>query len=178
MAAKAPARYDSTTIALHWGVALSVAILWIIGQTADWLPHGAANTGVWSVHVVLGFILAIGVVWRMIWRRAGGARLPAADAGALHVLAKASHYLLYILLLTVVALGIVNAFVRGYNLFDLFSLPQIGDKALRRPITQWHGLAANILLGVALFHAAAALAHHYVMRDGVLRRMLPARGKS
>ena len=167
------AHYDRTTIALHWATATSVVVLWIIGQTADWIPRGPVKTGYWSVHVVLGFVLAGVLVWRIAWRAGGGRRLPAADPGALHGLAKLTHYLLYGLLLTVVVLGIANAFVRGYNLFDLVSLPQIGDRALRRPITDWHGLAANILLGLAFFHAAAALVHHYVWQDGVLRRMLP-----
>ena len=53
--------------------------------------------------------------------------------------AKATHHGLYLLLLVVIVLGITNAFVRGYNLFDLVSLPQLGDRALRRPIT--HGTA-------------------------------------
>jgi cytochrome b561 len=175
MAARVLDRYDSTTIALHWFVAISVALLWVIGQTADWLPHGALNTACWSVHVVLGFVLAAAVIWRIVWRSGGGSRLPPADAGLLGLAAKGVHYLLYILLLIVLTLGVANAFLRGYNLFDLVSLPQIGDRALRRPVTNWHGLAANILLGVAFLHAMAALGHHYVMRDGVLRRMMPAR---
>ena len=53
------------------------------------------------------------------------------------------------------------------------SLPQIGDRAMRKPITHWHGLAANLLLGLVGLHAAAALFHHYILRDGVLGRMLP-----
>ncbi len=165
--------YDRTTIALHWTTAVSVAVLWIIGQTADWIPNGPVNTAYWSVHVVLGFVLAAILVWRLAWRASGGRRLPAADPGALQAFAKATHYLLYGLLLVVVILGIVNAFVRGYNLFDLVSLPQVGDRGLRRPITHWHGLAANILLGLAAFHAAAALVHHYLWHDGVLGRMMP-----
>ncbi|MCW6512934.1 cytochrome b [Lichenifustis flavocetrariae] len=165
--------YDPTTIALHWATAASVVILWIIGQTADWIPHGPANAAVWSVHVVLGFVLAAILTWRIMWRTSDGRRLPPADSGALQALAKLTHYLLYVFLLVVVVLGIVNAFVRGYNLFDLVSLPQVGDRAWRRPITHWHGLAANILLGLALFHAAAALVHHYLWRDAVLKRMLP-----
>lgn len=36
--------YDRTTIALHWITALSVVVLWIIGQTADWIPDGPVNT--------------------------------------------------------------------------------------------------------------------------------------
>jgi cytochrome b561 len=168
--------YDPLTIALHWATAALVVFLWISGQTADWLPHGPLNTDYWSLHVVFGFALAVVLLCRIVWRRVGGRRLPPAGPAFVHLAAEATHYLLYLLLLVVVALGITNAFVRGYNLFDLVSLPQIGDRALRRPITSWHGLAANILLGVALLHAVAGLAHHYLMRDGVLRRMLPARG--
>jgi cytochrome b561 len=123
--------------------------------------------------VALGFALAVALVWRILWRGFGGRRLPAADSGILHVLAEATHYALYGLLLIVVVLGIVNAFVRGFNLFDLFHLPQLGDRELRRPITHWHGLAANVLLGLALLHAAAALLHYYALRDRVLQRMLP-----
>lgn len=165
--------YDRTSIFLHWAAAASVAVLWIIGQTADWIPDGPVNTAVWSVHVVLGFVLAAILAWRIVWRASRGRRLPPADSGALQVFAKLTHYLLYALLLIVVALGVANAFVRGYNLFDLVSLPQVGDRAWRRPITHWHGLAANILLGLALFHAAAALVHHYLWQDAVLKRMLP-----
>jgi cytochrome b561 len=168
-------KYDRTTISLHWITAGLVVVLWIIGQTADWLPDGPFNTDYWSIHVVLGFALAALIAWRMIWRNSGGRRLPAADAGVLNVVAKATHYGLYLLLLVVVVLGLVNAFVRGYNLFDLVSLPQLGDRAMRKPITEWHGLAANLLLALAGLHAAAALFHHYVVRDSLLARMIPAR---
>jgi cytochrome b561 len=173
MANDASMNYDPTTIALHWITAALVVVLWIIGQSADWIPRGALRTDYWSAHVALGFALAVALAGRIVWRSARGRRLPAAETGALHILAEAMHYALYLLLLIVAGLGVANAFVRGYDLFGVTSLPQIGDLALRRPLTQWHGLAANFLLGFALAHAAAALAHHYVMRDGVLRRMLP-----
>ena len=173
MANEARVNYDPTTIALHWITAALVAALWIIGQSADWLPRGALRADYWSAHVALGFALALALLGRIVWRSFRGRRLPAAETGALYVLAEAMHYALYLLLLLVVGLGVANAFVRGYDLFGAISLPQIGDLALRRPLTQWHGLAANFLLGFALAHAAAALAHHYVMSDGVLRRMLP-----
>ena len=167
--------YDRRTIALHWATAGLVVVLWVIGQTADWFPDGPVNTDLWSIHVISGFALAVVIARLMAWRGTNGRRLPVPDPGILHSLAVTTHRLLYALLLAVVALGIVNAFVRGYNLFDLVSLPQLGDRAWKRPITQSHGLAANILLGLALFHAAAALVHHYAWRDGVLRRMAPGR---
>lgn len=176
MTSIAATRYDRTTIALHWATALLVVVLWILGQTSDWFVDGGwLNTTLWSTHVVLGFALAGLLVWRVTWRAGGGRTLPGADTGALHVLAKATHYGLYLLLIVIVVLGIVNALVRGYSIYGLFHLPQVGDRAWRRPITQWHGLAANIALGLAGFHAAAALVHHYVLRDGLIARMLPDR---
>ena len=169
-----PPRYDPTTIALHWATATLVAVLWLIGQTADWLPdHGWANTGLWSTHVALGFVLAAVLVWRIVWRWDAGRKLPPADAGVLHLLAKAMHVGLYLMLVGVAALGIANAGVRGYSLYGLFHLPQLGDRAWRRPLTQWHGLAANVTLTLAGFHATAALVHHYVVRDRLIARMLP-----
>jgi cytochrome b561 len=36
-----------------------------------------------------------------------------------------------------------------------------------------HELAANALVILAAFHAAAALVHHWILRDRTLVRMLP-----
>ncbi|WP_237480268.1 cytochrome b [Lichenibacterium dinghuense] len=170
----AATRYDRTTILLHWATALLIVALWILGQTSDWFPDGSlANESMWSTHVVLGFALAGALACRLVWRTTAGRRLPAADGGALHVLAKATHYGLYLLLLAVVTLGVANAFVRGYGIYGLFHLPQVGDRAWRHAITDWHGFAANVLLGLAALHAAAALVHHYVWHDGLIGRMAP-----
>jgi cytochrome b561 len=168
-------RYDAATIALHWSTAALVVALWIIGQTADWIPRGPLRANYWSIHLVLGFAFAFVLASRILWRASRGRRLPAADSGLLHLLAEAMHYALYALLLIVAALGVVNAFIRGSSLFGVVNLPQFGDRSLRGPITDWHGLAANILLGLAFLHAMAALAHRYVLKDDVLGRMAPQR---
>ncbi len=176
MANETLSHYDQTTIRLHWATAILVVTLWIIGQTASWLPRGALRLDYWSIHVVLGFVLALLLIGRLVWRSSGGRRLPPSEKGLLHFIAEATHVLLYLLLVIVVGLGVINAFVRGYSLFGWVSLPQIGERTLGRPLTGLHGLSSNILLGLALLHALAALGHHYVLRDGVLRRMLATRG--
>jgi cytochrome b561 len=43
-------------------------------------------------------------------------------------------------------------------------------------VKEIHEIAANALVIVATFHAAAALIHHFVFHDDTLIRMLP-RGK-
>jgi cytochrome b561 len=124
---------------------------------------------------VLGLTLATVLLVRIAWRLGPGARLPAADRGWLARLAGATHYGLYALLAATIVLGVFNAWVHGDTVFGLFTFPKLapGDLLLRRAITELHGDLADIVVIVAGLHAAAALAHHFVQRDSVLRRMWP-----
>ena len=168
-------RYDTTTVWLHWITVALVVALWVIGQTGDLVPRGPLRTGVWSMHVVLGFLTAFVLLTRVAWRAQFGRVLPPVDSGALYWIAKLTHYALYVLLGLVVIAGIVDASYRGFSVFGLWSVPQFGggDAATRHSINEWHELAANLLIVVAAVHALAALGHHYVWRDRLLDRMRP-----
>jgi cytochrome b561 len=76
--------------------------------------------------------------------------------------------------------GVVLTWLRGDTLsfFGLFTIPSpvAADRTLGRSVKEIHELGANLILALAAVHAAAALWHHFVRRDGVLARMLPGRG--
>jgi cytochrome b561 len=165
--------YDKTTIGLHWTTAVLVATQFLIGRTANFLPRGALRLDIWSVHVLFVFtltgVVAVGILWRATLARS----LPPPERGVRHWLAVITHRLLELLLVIMVALGITNVFAHAFPLFNLWHFPKLGDDAFMRSVNAWHGFFANLIVMVALFHAAAALFHHYVIRDGVLRRMWP-----
>jgi cytochrome b561 len=174
-AAAAPARYDGVSIGLHWLTAALVVILWTLGQTIDFFPKGAPKIDARSTHIVIGALLGLVLLARMLWRASAGRSPPLEDSGWLGVVAKVVHYGLYVLLALTVLLGIFNAWQRGDVLFNLYRIPQLvpGDVSLRKTLGWLHGDCADLVLIVAGLHAAAALAHHYLLRDSVLRRMLP-----
>ena len=59
-------RYDATTVVLHWATAFIVVAMWIVGQTADFLPeHSLVQSIVWSSHVTFGFVLAALLAFRI-----------------------------------------------------------------------------------------------------------------
>ena len=167
--------YDKRSILFHWLSALLVIGLWVIGQTIDFFPKGMPRITVRSLHISFGILLGLVLVLRIFWRRTGGTRLPAADPGVLGKLAVGVHHLLYVLMVAIVVVGIAAVWIRGDNLFDLVTVPAFdpSNKALKHDVVELHGLIANILLAVAAFHAAAALWHALVKKNGVLRRMLP-----
>lgn len=168
-------RYDGISILLHWLTAGLVVILWTLGQCIDFFPKGAPKVDARSVHITLGATLAVVLLFRVLWRAGAGRRLPLADSGWLGVTAKVVHYGLYVLVAVTVVLGIFNAWQRGDVLFNVYRIPQLvpGDRVLRRALSELHGDCADAVLILAGLHATAALAHHYLLRDGVLRRMLP-----
>ena len=168
-------RHAHMTIALHWLTAVLVGLLWLIGQTLDFAPRGAVRVDYLSVHMTLGILLGLVLIVRVVWRATKGGMLPPLDSGLMRAVANAVHWALYVLLFVTIGLGIVNAWAHGVSIYNLGRVPQLvpGDRNLMHQIADWHALAANTLVIVAGLHAAAALFHHYVLRDDTLRRMLP-----
>ena len=169
--------YDSRTIALHWLAAALVVGLWLLGQGIDWFPKGTPRSLARSTHIALGAVLALVLIRRIWWRLAGGVHLPRAGNGALDAVTTLTHKVLYLLLVGTVLLGLTNAWVRGDTLFMTLKIPAFdpGNASLRESVEDLHAWAANILLAIAGLHAAAALLHHFVLKDDVLRRMLRGR---
>jgi len=169
--------YDPTSIRLHWATAVLVTLLWGIGQAIDLFPAGFARTNARSVHLVLGTALACVLAWRLWWRATRGKRVGRTSGGAGLAASNAVHATLYLLLTGEVALGLMNAWVRGDKVFGWFKISPlvVAGWDLRHRIGDLHAVGANMLLAVAGLHAAAALVHHFVLRDGTLARMSPRR---
>lgn len=169
--------YDRRTIQLHWATAVLVTVLWIIAQVIDWFPKGAPKIAVRSTHIVLGVLLGFVLLMRIVWRSVSGRRLLPANAGVMGHITRIVHWLLYAGLVSVVLLGITNAWARGDSLFSLFHIPKLypANPQLKPTVESLHKTFANALAIVAGAHALAAVVHHFILRDGVLRRMVPGR---
>ena len=89
-------------------------------------------------------------------------------------MAKATHWGLYALVGAMVAAGLFLTWTRGDSLFNLVKIPAYdpGNRALTHQVQEIHATIGYLILAVAGLHAAAALVHHFVWRDGVLNRML------
>ena len=92
-------------------------------------------------------------------------------------LARFTHALLYVLLFAVPFTGWTMSSARGFPVswFGLFS-SRISCPKISPCMTRWsdtHGTLAWILGGVVALHLGAALKHHFMLKDDVLRRMLP-----
>jgi len=168
--------YDQKTIDYHWLSAVLVIGLWLLGQTIDWFPKDSPRIMARSMHIAFGLLLAFVVIRRIWWRSTQGIKLPKVP-GILGRLAGTVHYILYLLLISVLTIGIAAVWIRGDNIFNLFQIPAFDptNKALRGKVVELHGLFANYLIILAMTHALAALWHQWILKDNLINRMWPGK---
>jgi cytochrome b561 len=172
------ATYNGLAKALHWLVVLLLIGQFIFAWTMPHIGRDTPVTTLISLHFTFGIIILAVAIVRLIVRMVQG-EPPRADAlpvWQIH-LSHVVHWLLYLLLFVVPILGWINASWRGMPIvmFGL-ELPQLVAK--RAAGWQWtgdvHGLLANyVMLALVGLHVVAALYHHFIRRDYVLKRMVP-----
>jgi cytochrome b561 len=163
---------------LHWTMApLIVAMLFIgVGMVAS--VSRAHNTLV-AIHKPLGIALLLLAVLRAAVRITRGAPpLPADMATPQRIAAKASHLVLYALMVAMPLIGWAMLSAAGYpvTLYGPLHLPPIvpHDVELFALLRALHTWLAFALFATVLLHLAAALFHGLIRRDGVFSSM--ARG--
>jgi cytochrome b561 len=169
--------YDPVAMSLHWATALLVVTNFALAETWDWFAKPTAET-MQSVHISLGLLLTAVIVARLAWRLIPGHQMSSLEAGWMRIASKGTHYLLYALLVAQAVSGFVWRWAQGHpvEFFGLFGIAgpfDAWDRASRRPLHTIHEWIGWAIVIIALLHALAAIYHHYVLKDRVLRRMLP-----
>lgn len=161
----------------HWIIAAlvtaSFAIAWIRKPIEDlefrvlWL----------DVHRSIGFvILALTVVQLAVRLSVGPLSRRAGLPTFFWAASRLAHFLIYALLIAMPLIGWAQSSARARQ-FRLFGVPLPPlvrhDRDFAELLGWWHEQLGWLLLALILVHALAALFHHYVLRDNVLRAMLP-----
>lgn len=170
-------RYDLTAQALHWATAIAIVAAFILIQVVEGMPKGEERTAVMALHKSFGVLAFALVVVRAAWRHVSRPPVPPAMPGWMETASRYTHVALYALMVLVPLVGMVMSWSGGrpITVFGLFTLPNLlpENRALKSGAEEVHEVLGNLILILAGLHAAAALVHQYVLKDGLLGRMLP-----
>ncbi|ELY6247256.1 cytochrome b [Cronobacter universalis] len=174
-------RYDGVTLSLHWLTAAGVLFLFASAHIWEWLERGTPlRKGLQAVHISCGILLTVIVIVRLAWRFSGR-RAPSREATspAARFLAGSVHAALYLLLAAQIVLGFLFRWAQHepftfFGIIDLTGWFNV-DPAIKHTLATWHNGVAWAIIALVFMHALAALAHHYVLKDDTLRRMMPGR---
>jgi cytochrome b561 len=172
------ARWGSTAQLLHWLIVALIITQVILASMAEDLPLGMKKLAMYARHKSVGItILGLAVI-RLAWRWANPTpTLPTTLKPYERVLAQLTHAALYLLLFAMPLTGWMMTSARGFPVswFGFIQLPDFvpRDQALYNLMKETHDNLALALYVVVGLHVLAALKHHFMLKDDVLRRMLP-----
>lgn len=181
-------RFGLVAVALHWLIALLFLSMVAIGLTMTNLALADPWTfPLYQLHKSIGVTIFALVLLRLAWRFSGRVPpLPATLKPWERAAAHLTHYGLYAALVAMPLTGWIAVSASPYGiptiLYGHVKLPHIGfvaaspHKAAIETAASWtHDALAWSALALVALHVAAALKHHFILKDDVLARMLPSR---
>ncbi len=169
-------RFPLSMRLFHWGMVALLISLLAAGLTM------VATLDPWqltllTVHKAFGILALVLVIARLMNRLTKRVPpLPVTLSTPQKWIAKASHWLLYSLMFIMPLSGFLMQFYAGrpIDVFGWFRLPAAlnVDIELFALFRELHGWSALTLIAVITLHVAAALHHHFIRKDDVLKSML------
>jgi len=176
-------RYTKTAVLLHWLIALLIVGAFTLGVTMTNI-HGFTPSIIrtkaeyFAIHKWIGCTVFGLVCLRLLWRLFHPApAYPQTMSRFQQHAASGLHWLMYFLIFAVPLSGYFYTLAAGFPVvyLDLVQLPVLID-----PNPEWKPILKEIhyvlnmtLLCTFILHVAAALKHHFIDRDDILKRMLP-----
>ncbi len=174
--------YSPVARTIHWTVAVLVAVQAPIGILMAYRGNtldiwDATTNNLYSTHKLLGFLLLWIVLLRLAYRLWHGVPPPEPTLEPWQRMgSQLVHGLLYALLIAMPILGWLGvSLYPALDIFGLFPLPALTgeDQEAAARVLTIHAWLAWLLITLIIGHAGMALCHHFIRKDGVLRRMLP-----
>jgi cytochrome b561 len=189
MKTQSNAYYDAPSRIFHWLTAIAVSIAFVLGPERfgrlmrDGVDPATRSDIVW--HESLGILVFVLTVLRLLWVAFRPTAPVFPMARWMETSAKLAHLGLWTLL---IALPVTALLALGSEAHPLTLLggirvdhmPLIANSAIAK-LADWgdvHGLLGDAIMVIAGVHAAAAIYHHFVIKDGVLAAMLPHKKKA
>lgn len=168
-------RYTSVARWLHWMIAVMIVCNIALGLFHDGLGHVLPAM---PLHKAIGVTVLALTLMRLLWRITHAPPpLPAAMPGWEKAAAHGLHLVFYGLMMALPVTGWVMVSANAWPLrwFGLFDIPKFALAKGDTAVVVSHGVHGplGLVFGILIvLHVAAALRHHLVLRDDVLRRML------
>lgn len=168
-------RFGLVAIFLHWFVAVLIIGLLALGLYMVKLPISIEKLKLYGWHKEFGFLVLFLALFRLVWRLTN--QLPELVALPLleRIAARSMHWAFYCFMFAMPITGwlITSAAGLPASFFGLFTLPNlVGANGQNQMIFEWvHQWLGYALIAAIALHSAAALKHHFINKDDILRRM-------
>lgn len=169
--------YTLTAIVLHWAIAALIVASFGLGAYMVRLEFSPVKLKLFSYHKWIGVTIFLAAVVRVLWRATHPAPpMPVAMPQWERTAASAVHLALYAFIAAVPVTGWLTSSAHGFQTvyFGVLPLPDLleRNRELAEQLEALHFVLNKTLLVLVFAHFAAALKHHFIDKDDVLKMML------
>jgi cytochrome b561 len=171
-------RYGMIAQLLHWSIVALIIVQLVLAEQAEEAGDIIEKAQILNAHRSMGMTVFMLAVLRIVWRfvNVSPAVLPSTKTWQ-HRVASLMHWALYALILAAPLAGwlMTSAKNETVSWFGLFNFPGLitPSESMTEQLEELHEALAGGIFILAILHAVAALKHHFIDKDNVLRRMLP-----
>ena len=165
---------------LHWFV-----FAFLVGQiTLGFIMgdfEGDQKWALFDLHKALGMSVILVIVFRLLWRFMSPLPKDPPMPQWQNESARIVIWVLYFLMIMIPVSGYLMSTLGGHpiKIFDLGVIePLMKDPELSKIANKAHKYMVWGIIGFASLHILAAFYHHFILKDDVLKRMLPNKGKT
>ncbi len=167
--------YGIIAISLHWLMAILLIGMLSLGLYMTGLPISLEKLKLYGWHKEYGILALLLLIIRLVWRFTNitpRLSLPLLEKFA----ARAVHWAFYGFMIAMPLTGWLISSAAGLpvSFFGLFVLPNLVEPNdhLMKLCGEIHEYLGYGLIATIILHVAAALKHHFINKDDILRRML------
>ncbi len=171
-------KFGSLTKILHWSIFLLFCLQYFLIYRRNFFEDNAPEKLEYIfLHKSVGMLLFMLALLMLIWRHFGQRpSYPGQPAPWEIFLSKVTHGLLYVVMLAMPLTGMLMSQLSGYGM-KFFGLqvpnPFEVNKELSSLFHDAHEITGWVIIALVSLHLLAALYHHFIKKDNVLKRMLP-----
>ena len=162
----------------HWLLFLLIGGMIIFGYFLDDIPEAWSGFA-YNTHKLLGLTILSLMLLRAFWSLINPKPLLRTTPFE-YFIERSVHYSLYLVVLAMPIAGWIGSVAADHPPHwgnYVLTLPIEPDKALSKAAFGWHKSLAIALIALIALHFLAAMFHHFIRRDNVLKRMLPGSGR-
>ena len=167
--------YGLGTRIIHWTMALMIITILIVGFYMVGLPKTDYKWDIYGIHKATGTVILVLVLLRILWRLSNvWPLLPDSVPSWQAFLANLNIFFLYCAMLAMPLSGFFGSLLGGHDIsfYGLFIIPAIAENnVLSGYLWDIHHILPYFLVASIALHLLAALHHHFILKDNVLRRM-------
>lgn len=169
-------KYGLIRKANHWVVGLIFIGLLATGVYMTEFATGSFKWDLYNLHKSFGVIVMLLIAIRIIWLKFDNKMDNSKFTKFERIASASTHGILYLLMLIIPISGMLMSMAKGYTVkvFDWFALPMLVEKneSLGNLMSAVHYYAGYFAIALVSVHVLAALYHHFIKKDDILKRMV------